>query len=243
MDITYSLASGRGVRAMRASGYRKAKRQAVLSQKRTAIVPRMPRKFRLYHAPEVKYMPVFSTNGSNLATSGTTQWISACTTGDDFTNREGRKVRLRAFEMRYTINNTQTGAMPSVPCRMVAFIDKETNGVSPTWSDVFESTGVNPLASAPRNGSNIQRFKIIYDSGLVNVNNQGTEFSDNVYVDLEGKYPNMITTYDGTTDVITDALQNHIWIAWCSAAAITASNSTSARVGLTCTARVSFRDM
>ncbi len=92
------------------------------------------------------------------ATAGTLLVIPA---GTSESERVGRKIRLTAFQMRYSIilGNTTTPTSTSSQVRIMVILDKQCNGTAPTVGNVLEFADYQSY----RNLSKTTRFNILYD--------------------------------------------------------------------------------
>lgn len=89
--------------------------------------------------------------------------------GNDFNNREGRKVWIKALKLRGVLGwNTftnQTVAPAGNQIRIIVYIDRQTNGVQAQGEDVIESAtkASEPCIHEFQNPKNFGRFRVIFD--------------------------------------------------------------------------------
>lgn len=101
-----------------------------------------------------------------MNTTGTLIPICIPQTGSDFTNRIGRKIRIRSVFIRgYVSKESGAGTAASGPqlLRMILLVDKQPNGVAATTTEVLkQATSVSQL-----NLNNRERFQVIKDKTFI----------------------------------------------------------------------------
>ena len=159
-------------------------------------------------------LKMFPTNATSSLAALTYTDISLCevSQGDDYTQRDGRKVTPMGLWLRESFIPGDTYA--NVQFRRVVFIDWAYQGVAHGYADVFYNT--SPMTT--KSYQNTERIQIIRDD-FVNVSNylgasgvRGAFVQDN-YIDLTQYYkqPNRTQIqYGGTTggSVSTGAIFN-----------------------------------
>lgn len=146
---------------------------------------------------------MFPTNATSSLAALTYTDISLCDVvqGDDYTNRDGRKVTPIGLWMRESF--IPGDAYANVQFRRVVFIDWAYQGVAHGYADVFYNT--SPMTT--KSYQNTERIQIIRDD-FVNVSNylgaSGVRgaFVQDYYIDLTQYYkqPNRTQIqYSGTT--------------------------------------------
>lgn len=151
----------------------------------------------------------FPANANFSLLNGTAQ-------GDGVDERQGRQINLKSIQIKGTIQPYHGATVPvkeNVKARMVVVLDKQANGVAPTWNAVFKS---NTSQSLP-NLDNRYRFSILYDrtfpiSYVQNSAGQITastprDWNVNFYKKL-----NMKTTYKGTDASIASVATNALYL-------------------------------
>lgn len=96
------------------------------------------------------------------------QLLNGMTTGAAVWNHVGRNVTMQSVLIRGKIKQQQAGAAPSDDFIRAALIyDKQSDGATPSWQDVFaavDQTGtVSTDAYSPANLDNADRFVILRD--------------------------------------------------------------------------------
>lgn len=194
----------------KAVSVKKARAMAAVTKK-FARVPRQSLTKLMF--PELKISDN-NAGGSGLQTiaAGCTFFrMSAVAEGDDFTNRDGRKIFAKNLSVRYRLLNP-TGN-PVNAARVVIFRDASTNGTAPTGAQLFQN-GSSSVESA-FNASNRNRFRILYDKYIPIISNVlGTTSlsADVIYLDLAKKFPDDVTTYIGTGSTDADLGTNQYWM-------------------------------
>jgi len=136
----------------------------------------------------------------------TVEQITNIAQGDDFNNRDGRKIKLKSLTLRFTLGGSQGH-------RLVVVHDSSPNGILPTWQEVFDLSVVTDLTYVPVNPKTGGRFTILRDYIAPNGTNQSGDSSvvlmDRIYINLD-KIPT--TTYSGTGSSVANQAQNHIYL-------------------------------
>lgn len=141
---------------------------------------------------EQKYNDVlFNTDATS---TGVVTALSTIASGDTVLTREGNKILCKAVEIRVIMQNEVNTAGSII--RFVLVHDKNANGTSPTYAQVFATTGVNRFPVI----DNKSRFKILMDETLT-LNNLSSALAAQAYLHKFVKIPSthQLTCYaDGT---------------------------------------------
>lgn len=164
------------------------------------VIKRAKKRMRPAARQELKMFP---TNATASTAALTYTDISVCDVvqGDDYTNRDGRKITPVGLWLRESF--VPGDAYANVQFRRVVFIDWAYQGVAHGYSDVFYNT--SPMTT--KSYQNTERIQIIRDDFVVLSNYLGASgtrgaFLNDEYIDL-AKYfqqPNRTQIqYGGTT--------------------------------------------
>lgn len=137
---------------------------------RTSMPQRAPPATRGYtpNSVELKVADV-AVGTVNVNTTGSFNLICNPTLGSDFTNRIGRKIRIKSYYVRgYVV--VQAALVPTSPIstgcqmgRMIVFFDCQPNGAAPAVTDLLNTAS----PSSHLNLNNRDRFKILTDKTFV----------------------------------------------------------------------------
>lgn len=175
----------------------KRKSQSAGSTKRPrAVVPRK----RSTPRQELKMFPTNLSVNLTAATYGEVA-VSEVAQGDDYTNRDGRKITPVGLWLRESF--IPGDANPNVLFRRVVFIDWAYQGVAHGFADVFYNTSPMTVKSY----QNTERIQIIRDdfvtvSNYLGASGQRGSFLNDEYIDLTKYYSQANRTqiqYSGTT--------------------------------------------
>lgn len=149
---------------------RALKRRAFMRGQRAKIMPSRNRRIGGYLGIENKFYDTF-TNYTSV--SGAEAWtllnpsagcISAPAQGDGPSNRDGKKMWITSVHIkgcwRLPSSVNQTTCAPYPTCRVIVYLDNQTNGATPTIADILESTNV---ITSFRNLEYTSRFTILKD--------------------------------------------------------------------------------
>ncbi len=139
---------------------------------------------------------------SELAITDTPQirLINALQKGDDFNNRDGRSVRFKSVQLKWTVQLNPLNTLGVVRCMVV--IDKQANATLMTIGDLLDETHTNSF----KNLNFRKRFVILKDETITLQDSGEKSMHINWYKKLD-----MITIYDdsdtgGISDITTNAL-------------------------------------
>jgi len=140
-------------------------------------------------APEKKVIDN-SLQTSPLLVTNTVTALNTCVTGDDFTNRDGRKITMKSLKLQACVSSFP-GATECGQVRMVVVYDKQTNGAAPSGSDVFASNDALDF----NNLNNRERFVTLLSCIVPyqNASSNGSSVIVEKYVKL-----NLPTIYNAT---------------------------------------------
>lgn len=152
-------------------------------------------------APEQKYTDV--TISGSLSQAGIADALNLTAQGVDNTGRIGRKITIKHVQYMLTAaalpaDLAAVGNFPEATdtIRVSLVYDKQTNGVAPTYGQVYNVGGANTPFGA-RNLDYIDRFSVLSTDNVIICQSGPNAAFINRFVkcDLE-------TRYDGTTAVI-----------------------------------------
>lgn len=139
---------------------------------KSSKIPRAPA-MRMASPGEVKALSLnFATGGAitstfQFDTTGTFQLLNGIQGGAGFSQRVGRKIKLKSLKLQLNINPVANRTAPGDLGRVIIFYDRQTNGALPAVADLLQDTN-----TAAANTTNIQvgpnlsnrdRFTIIRD--------------------------------------------------------------------------------
>lgn len=109
-----------------------------------------------------------SSTTADVNSTGSFKLLCIPTTGSDFNNRVGRKIRIHSFYIRgYMANQNALTAAASTDAaqqgRMIIFVDLQPNGATPAVTDLLVSA--SPVSHL--NLNNRDRFRILADETFV----------------------------------------------------------------------------
>jgi len=195
----------------------KASRSKVTWSKRSKMVFAKP-----FQDLKSKSRELTMSSASSLV-GATVEQVTNIAQGDDFNNRDGRKIKLKSLTMRFTLGGTQGH-------RLVVVLDKSPNGILPTWGEVFDTSIVTDLTYVPVNTNTGGRFQILKDYTAPNGINQS---GDSAVVLFDKFYLNLdrvaTTTYSGTGSSVANQAQNHIYLFYVGVTSSTLNGSVQVR--------------
>ncbi len=165
------------------------------------------------------------TLNTTVTTTPTVSHLTDVAIGDDFTQRTGRKIRLKSIQIRGDIELNAVATNSTF--RMIVFKDTMNIGTPPTASQIVANT--DALRNPEPNFLN--RFKILMDRTIqlnqkVDANLPKVTFNWYRKLDLP-------VTYTGTAS--TDEGKNSLWL-------LLVSDEASNAPDLDFTSRIRFRD-
>lgn len=183
---------------------------------------------------ERKYVDQANSISINLA--GSVNFISGLNQGNDNFERQGRRVTWKDVAARFLIdasqlNSTSTTNMDTT-MRVIVFLDTQNTGTLPLITDVLQGGRI----TSHLNLGNAQRFKIVVDyiealsaaftPNLVSGTNYPVlnEADPNLVRKFYRKLPNVVGTYQGTTNALADSSGNQLFLLVIGEDAVAADN-------------------
>lgn len=157
--------------------------------------------------PEFKYNDFIS--GANVSnTTAKYHLLNGISRGTDSTNRIGRSIKVKSIEINMYMY-ASTSATTEMFARFILILDKEPNGLAPSFGDILQSTSSPTNLISPRNLDNRKRFIILKD--------QLRKFSSSGNNDAQGfefyKKMDFHTIYNaGDTGTISDIDSNSLYL-------------------------------
>lgn len=144
--------------------------------------------------------------------------LNPVTEGTDFTNRIARKMYMKSIEITAYIEWLRDSAQITFG-RLVIVYDRQSNGATPQWADIFTDTTGSSTVMAPINLNNRQRFTVVRDCRLILplINTQATtaivfpSFVDNQFMHLYTKM-NLETDFLNANGAATDIAAGSLWM-------------------------------
>lgn len=106
--------------------------------------------------------------------------------GDDFNQRNGRKVQVLSIKLRGYVQCVkqadQTGADNAALCRIILVQDRQTNAAQLNAEDVIGSGGANVAHAMYQNPAFFGRFRVLKDKNIAMQNPSNTYDGTNVEV-------------------------------------------------------------
>lgn len=149
---------------------------------------------------EYKYIDS-GTVGITFNNTGTVSYLTDVAQGLGDEDRIGNTILLKDIIFRCEIAMNATASATSV--RVILFCDKETDGTSPTVTQVLETASY----LSPLNQDSSKRFVVLHDIGFSMSIYNNRIISDKFYKEL-----NIHTRYDGSGATVADARQNQIFL-------------------------------
>jgi len=116
---------------------------------------------------EAKYHDVYAAATAVAAGTATRYDLNIIAQGDNANERVGRKVMIKSIHFRATnwSRDTTADAGVDLMCnyRVVLVLDKQCNGASPAFTDIFDTTTITDQTLSFRRLDNSSRFKILLD--------------------------------------------------------------------------------
>lgn len=162
-------------------------------------------------------------NGSSvILVNGMVQGTTAST-------RLGRKISVKSVQLRHTVTAGTAGGTGNAKWALV--YDRQTNGVAPTWQDVYDnSTALGSNSTqAMRNMSNAERFTVLHEEFFDITGNATVPTDDTQRTFSYFRKCNLVTQYNaGVAGSVADIVSGGLFFMVCgSNAAGTAAPSSS----------------
>jgi len=185
-------------------------------------------------------------------TTGTFQLLCVPTRGDDMNQRNGRKIMLRSFYIKGSVESNwaanpsaATVQIPSQEVTMIVFMDYQPNGALPTVADLLTTATSN----AHLNLNNRDRFKVLctktWEIGPISVVSTATQAVSNTAgnqlfkVRVYKKIRQEMVFNAGNTGTITDINSGALYMFWIGSSAASATLAASAGIAT----RVRYTDI
>lgn len=84
--------------------------------------------------------------------------LNGVATGDDFTDRDGRRIMMKYLFFRWSVNKNNAATIGG-NFRLSIVYDKQANGAAPAYTDIFAANA----ALSHTNLNNRSRFQILYN--------------------------------------------------------------------------------
>lgn len=149
---------------------------------------------------EYKYIDTVTTL-SSVVNTGTVTYLSGIAQGVTDITRVGNKILIKDILVRLQLEINSTPA--NATTRIIFFASRQVNGVLPTIAEVLQSAS----QLSPLNRDNTKQYVILKDYLLSNITNTETD----KLVKKFYKIVNWHAFYDGTSAVIGDAEENHLF--------------------------------
>lgn len=114
---------------------------------------------------EMKYLDSLQTEATvNSLGSYQMQSVNFVIIGTAATNRIGRRIHIRKIQLRIhlTLPNSTTRDAMVDRVRIVVFLNKQTNGAAPAWTDLYVNANIDSF----RNLDQAQQFRILMDKTI-----------------------------------------------------------------------------
>ena len=122
---------------------------------------------------ELNFLDTYAVS-QPVDTTGVVTLLNGMQVGSSAQTRLGRKINIKSITGNFTVIPGATNTASQA--KFIIVYDAQTNGVAPTWQDIFDNStalGANSVI-AQRNMSNIDRFKIIWSTGLFDITGNST---------------------------------------------------------------------
>lgn len=178
---------------------------------------------RIANAGGAKERKVFPTSSGTITfacdTTGTLAALNVCAVGDDYTNRDGRQVKITSVFLRGAFTPAQTPWLNN-HCRIILFLDKQHNSTTVTTAamlplllDSSDAGGITSYTNL--NLSNRNRFQILKEiefTGAGGATNAVNNYSGSPTVRGFKKYLKLDipVTYSGSAGADTSTIANNV---------------------------------
>jgi len=85
--------------------------------------------------------------------------------GTSYATRIGKRILIKSIDFRMSMRREDPTTTTTEYARICLVYDRQTNGVAPVWSDIFE-IGAGNIVTAHRNLVNSGRFYMLYDKAF-----------------------------------------------------------------------------
>lgn len=145
-------------------------------------------------------------------TTGTITLLNGVATGDDFTDRTGRKIVMKSLYIRGLVKNVDISSGPCL-CRLLVVYDNQANGAAPVILDVLKEA----TSTSQFNLNNRDRFRIIMDKqyaigAIDNTATQAYAAGPSIQVYKLYKKINLETIFSGVTNAIASIQTGSVYV-------------------------------
>jgi len=145
-------------------------------------------------------------------TTGSVTLLNGIATGTDFTDRIGRKIRMKSFYIRGVVRPIDA-TIGNTLARLIIVYDMQTNGAAPAITDVLKSAS----PSSQLNMNNRDRFRILIDKqypigATSDVATQSFAGSPTVHQIKKYKKLNLEVLFNGTTNAVGSIATGSIYM-------------------------------
>lgn len=152
-----------------------------------------------------------SLHATTVTSTPTVTWPCLVAQGTSDSTRNGDQFRAKGLFIKTNIEFNTSGTANQY-VRIIVFLDKASNGVLPSYSDLIETGTSGPIRGC-RNSDTGKRFKVLKDK-VIALNSQ----RPSVYLKWYHKLDHLVE-FRGNTGDITMASTGHLYVAICSASA------------------------
>lgn len=138
-------------------------------------------------------------------------WLCAISQGSDENQRNGNSIKAVSNSQKYTIQ-MNTAATTGCTVRVILFLDKVSNGVTPTAAELLDISATLPPTIAHYNRDNAgSRFIVLSDKRHNMERNNRDHITSQIYNKL-----NHHVKYDAGTAVPGSTTTGHLYVLLCS---------------------------
>jgi len=161
--------------------------------------------------------------GAAFNTTASIVLMNGVATGDDYTNRDGRKISMTSALLRLYFESSTTTTEPLV--RLMLIYDKQANGAAPTAADIFDAT-IATNAVSPNNLNNRDRFVTLADEAFIMKQGVNVAGSFRAHLCRYIKLPRLQTVFSGTGATVASIATGSIYLVQVSNVASVTSTGT-----------------
>lgn len=173
---------------------------------------------------------VIDTDTANYAcnTTGSVTLVNGVAIGSDYTDRVGRKIRLKSIYVRGLVSRNLTlggGTLLPDVARMLIVFDTQTNGATPSVTDILKEA----TATSQLNLNNRDRFKVLIDKQYAIapylISDTATQSyalagSPTTYQVKKYKKLNHEVVFNGTQGTVGSISTGALWMVWVGSTAV-----------------------
>jgi len=148
----------------------------------------------------------------SVNTTGNLVLLNGCATGADYTDRIGRKIRMKSVQFRGFFQPADDSTVTNY-VRMMIVYDRQTNGNPPTVTEILQSA--SSLSSL--NLNNRERFTVVADKEyvigrVINTATQAVSYGLNVHKCKGYRRLNLETQYGGSTNAVASIATGSLYM-------------------------------